>query len=118
MDFVDRSSGRDPTPSLRRVDTESNFRYTQVLVPTLKPGDIVIIDNLGSQKGKAIRRAIRAAGAKLFFLPKYSPDLNPIEKFFANLKHWLRMAARRFVDAVYNAIAEILPLTSPAECSN
>src|SRR5262249_43069785 len=69
-------------------------------------------------KGKAIRRAIRAAGAKLFFLPKYSPDLNPIEKFFAKLKHWLRKAARRTVDAVYNAIAEILPLTSPAECSN
>ena len=56
--------------------------------------------------------------AKLFFLPKYSPDLNPIEKFFAKLKHWLRKAARRTVDAVYNAIAEILPLTSPAECSN
>src|SRR5262249_19154014 len=89
----------------------------EVLVPTLKPGDIVIIDNLGSHKGKAIRRAIRAAGAKLFFLPKYSPDLNPIEKFFAKLKHWLRKAARRTVDAVYNAIAEILPLTSPAECS-
>ena len=60
----------------------------------------------------------RAAGGKLFFLPKYSPDLNPIEKFFAKLKHWLRKAARRTVDAVYNAVAEILPLTSPAECSN
>ena len=87
-------------------------------MPTLKPGDIVIIDNLGSHKGNAIRQAIRAAGAKLFFLPKYSPDLNPIEKFFAKLKHWLRKAARRTVDDVYNAIAEILPLTSPAECSN
>ena len=62
-------------------------------MPTLKPGDIVIIDNLGSHKGKAVRQAIRAAGAKLFFLPKYSPDLNPIEKFFAKLKHWLRKAA-------------------------
>jgi transposase len=101
------------------IDGQSFLQYVEkVLVPTLTPGDIVIIDNLGSHKGKAIRRAIRAAGAKLFFLPKYSPDLNPIEKFFAKLKHWLRRAARRTVDAVYNAIAEILPLTSPAECSN
>src|SRR5690606_27334415 len=65
----------------------------QVLVPSLRPGDIVIMDNLGSHKGKAVRRAIRAAGAKLFFLPKYSPDLNPIEKLFAKLKHLLRKAA-------------------------
>jgi putative transposase len=101
------------------IDGQSFLQYVEeVLVPTLKPGDIVIIDNLGSHKGKAVRHAIRAAGAKLFFLPKYSPDLNPIEKFFAKLKHWLRKAARRTVDAVYNAVAEILPLTSPAECSN
>ena len=101
------------------IDGQSFLQYVEeVLVPTLKPGDIVIIDNLGSHKGKAVRQAIRAAGAKLFFLPKYSPDLNPIEKFFAKLKHWLRKAARRTVDAVYNAVAEILPLTSPAECSN
>ena len=101
------------------IDGQSFLQYVEeILVPTLKPSDIVIIDNLGSHKGKAIRQAIRAAGAKLFFLPKYSPDLNPIEKFFAKLKHWLRKAARRTVDAVYNAVAEILPLTSPAECSN
>src|SRR5262252_10593420 len=101
------------------INGESFLAYVeQALVPTLKPGDIVIIDNLGSHKGKAVRHAIRAAGAKLFFLPKYSPDLNPIEKFFAKLKHWLRKAATRTVDAVYNAIAEILPLTSPVECSN
>jgi transposase len=101
------------------IDGQSFLQYVEeILGPTLKPGDIVIIDNLGSHKGKAIRQAIRAAGAKLFFLPKYSPDLNPIEKFFAKLKHWLRKAARRTVDAVYNAVAEILPLTSPAECSN
>jgi transposase len=74
--------------------------------------------NLGSHRGKAIRAAIRAVGARLFFLPKYSPDLNPIEMFFAKLKHWLRKAARRTVEAVYDAIAEILPLTSAAECSN
>jgi putative transposase len=101
------------------IDGQSFRQYVEeVLVPTLKPGDIVIVDNLGSHKGKAVRKAIRAVGAKLFFLPKYSPDLNPIEKFFAKLKHWLRKAARRTVDAVYNAVAEILPLTSPAECSN
>ena len=68
------------------IDGQSFLQYVEeVLVPTLKPGDIVIIDNLGSHKGNAIRRAIRAAGGKLFFLPKYSPDLNPIEKFFAKL---------------------------------
>jgi putative transposase len=101
------------------IDGQSFLQYVEeVLVPTLKPGDIVIIDNLGSHKGRAVRQAIRAAGAKLFFLPKYSPDLNPIEKFFAKLKHWLRKAAKRTIDAVYNAIVEILPLTTPNECSN
>ena len=66
----------------------------QFLVPTLRPGDIVVMDNLGSHKGAAVRRAIRAAGAKLFFLPPYSPDLNPIEQVFAKLKTLLRKAAR------------------------
>ena len=64
-------------------------------LPTLRPGDIVIVDNLGSHKGRAVRQAIRAAGAKLLFLPKYSPDLNPIEQVFAKLKHLLRKAAAR-----------------------
>src|SRR5437899_8806629 len=68
------------------INGESFLSYIeQVLVPALKPGDIVIIDNLGSHKGKAVRRAIRAVGAKLFFLPPYSPDLNPIEQVFAKL---------------------------------
>src|ERR1017187_8050954 len=84
------------------------FSVEKVLVPTLRPGDIVIMDNLGSHKGKAIRRAIRAAGARLFFLPKYSPDLNPIEQLFAKLKHWLRKAAKRTTEAVCDAIAHIL----------
>lgn len=101
------------------IDGQTFLQYVeQVLVPTLKPGDIVIIDNLGSHKGKDVRQAIRAAGAKLFFLPKYSPDLNPIEKFFAKLKHWLRNAAKSTVEAVYDAIVDIMPLTTPAECSN
>jgi putative transposase len=75
-----------------------------VLVPTLRPGDIVVMDNLGSHKGKAVRRAIRAAGAKLILLPKYSPDLNPIEQLFAKLKHLLRKAAKRTTDTVCTAI--------------
>ena len=67
------------------INGESFLAYIeQILVPTLRPGDIVVIDNLGSHKGKAVRRAIRATGAKLFFLPPYSPDLNPIEQVFAN----------------------------------
>lgn len=90
----------------------------KVLVPTLKPGDIVIMDNLGSHKGRAVRQAIRAAGAKLFFLPKYSPDLNPIEQVFAKLKHLLRKAAARTVEAVCAAIGQLLDAFTPQECAN
>ncbi len=90
----------------------------KVLCPTLKPGDIVVMDNLGSHKGKAVRRAIRQAGARLFFLPKYSPDLNPIEQVFAKLKHWLRKAAARTPDAVCDAIGRILDTVMPSEFRN
>ncbi len=90
----------------------------QVLVPELSPGDIVIMDNLGSHKSKAVRRAIREVGARLLFLPKYSPDLNPIEQLFSKLKHWLRKAAARTTDAVFNALGPILETVSPDECSN
>ena len=90
----------------------------KVLVPTLRPGDIVIMDNLGSHKGNAVRRAIRAAGARLFFLPKYSPDLNPIEQLFAKFKHWLRKAVKRTIETVYNAIGPILDTVTPTECAN
>ena len=90
----------------------------RVLVPTLKPGDIVIMDNLGSHKGKAVRDLIRAAGAKLFFLPKYSPDLNPIERLFSKLKHLLRKAAQRTKDTICDAIAEILDTVTEQECRN
>src|ERR1700746_763086 len=83
------------------IDGESFRTYVErVLVPTLREGDIVIMDNLGSHKGKAVRELIRSTGAKLFFLPKYSPDLNPIEQVFAKLKHLLRKAAARTVDTV------------------
>jgi putative transposase len=89
-----------------------------VLVPTLSPGDVVIMDNLGSHKGTAVRRAIRSAGAKLFLLPKYSPDLNPIEQVFAKLKHLLRKAAARNLEAVVAAIRSLLDQYTPAECLN
>jgi transposase len=90
----------------------------KVLVPTLAPGDIVVMDNLGSHKGWAVRRAIRSTGAKLFFLPKYSPDLNPIEQVFAKLKHLLRRAAARTFDAVTEAIGRLLDGFTPEECAN
>ena len=77
----------------------------KALAPTLKPGDLVIMDNLGSHKGRAVRQAIRSAGAKLFFLPKYSPDLNPIEQVFAKLKTPLRKANARSFEQVQAAIA-------------
>ena len=101
------------------IDGESFRLYVEkVLLPTLRPGDIVIMDNLGSHKGKAVRQLIRAAGAKLFFLPKYSPDLNPIERVFAKLKHLLRKAAARTVDTVCAAIGEALQAFTPKECAN
>jgi len=89
-----------------------------LLVPSLRPGDVVIMDNLGSHRGKAIRRAIRGVDAKLIFLPKYSPDLNPIEMAFAKLKHRLRKAAARTPRAVCDCIGEILNDFSPKECAN
>ena len=101
------------------IDGESFRTYVaRVLVPTLRSGDIVIMDNLGSHKGKAVRDLIRSVGAKLFFLPKYSPDLNPIEQAFAKLKHLLRKAAARTVETVCAAIGEILGAFTPQECSN
>jgi transposase len=90
----------------------------RVLVPALEPGNIVIMDNLGSHKGKAVRRAIRAVGAKLILLPKYSPDLNPIEQVFAKLKHLLRKAAPRTPDSVCDAIGQLLDAFTPEECHN
>jgi transposase len=76
------------------------------------------MDNLGSHKRKAVRRLIRSVGAKLIFLPKYSPDLNPIEQVFAKLKHLLRKAAARTVEAVCTGIGQLLGTFTPAECAN
>ena len=90
----------------------------QVLAPTLRPGDIVVMDNLGSHKGQAVARAIRAARAHCLFLPPYSPDLNPIEQVFAKLKAFLRRAAARTFDAISQTIATALDRFSPKECAN
>jgi transposase len=90
----------------------------QFLLPTLKPGDIVIMDNLGSHKGAAVRKAIRSADAKLLFLPPYSPDLNPIEQAFAKLKLLLRKAAERSVEATWQRIGQLLDAFPPHECAN
>jgi transposase len=101
------------------INGESFLAYVeQVLVPTLKAGDIVVIDNLGSHKGKAVRRAIRATGARLFFLPPYSPDLNPIEQVFAKLKTLLRKASERTVEATWRRIGSLLQAFTPQECAN
>ena len=88
------------------------------LAPTLKPGEIVIMDNLGSHKGKGVRSAIRDAGAKLLFLPKYSPDLNPIEQVFSKLKHGLRKTKARSYETVLAAIGKLLGDYKPTECAN
>jgi len=90
----------------------------QVLVPELKPGDIVIMDNLSSHKSPAVRMAIEAAGAELRFLPPYSPDFNPIEKAFAKLKALLRNAAERTVDGLWRTIGTLIDPFTPAECAN
>ena len=101
------------------VNAVSFLAYVeQFLAPTLRPGDIVVMDNLSSHKGLAIRQAIRTAGAKLFFLPPYSPDLNPIEQVFAKLKTLLRRAAERTVDATWKRIGSILDGFAPTECQN
>lgn len=88
----------------------------QVLIPTLKPGDIVILDNLGSHKSKAVRDAIRAAGARLWFLPPYSPDLNPIEQVFSKIKHWMRMAQQRTIEDTWRLVGHLVSNIKPQEC--
>ena len=90
----------------------------QVLVPTLKPGDIVVMDNLGSHKSKAVRDAIKAAGARLWFLPPYSPDLNPIEQVFAKIKHWMRQAERRTATETWKHVGRLCGTISSTECQN
>ena len=101
------------------IDTSSFFAYVeQVLVPTLRPGDVVVLDNLPVHKQPEVRVAIEAVGAQLRFLPPYSPDFNPIELAFAKLKAFLRAARPRNFDQVTRLVAIALELFSPVECAN
>ena len=90
----------------------------QMLVPTLTPGDIVIMDNLPAHKPTAVRRAIEKAGAELRFLPPYSPDFNPIEKAFSKFKAFLKRVAARSIDELWDAIAQAVDIFTPNECRN
>lgn len=90
----------------------------QFLCPTLQPGDIVVLDNLSSHKVDGVRQAIDAVGATVLYLPPYSPDLNPIEKFFSKLKTLLRKAAKRATEALWKEIGDLLNTVTPSECSN
>jgi transposase len=90
----------------------------QFLVPELRRGDIVIMDNLSSRKGPAVRAMIEAAGAMLLYLPPYSPDFNPIENAFSKLKAMLRKAAQRTVEGLWNTIGTLIDTFTPTECQN
>jgi transposase len=90
----------------------------KVLAPVLNKGDVVVLDNLRSHKGKAVRKAIRSRGAHLIFLPPYSPDLNPIEQVFSKIKHLLREAQERDQDGLCRKLGGLLSLVSPKECAN
>lgn len=90
----------------------------QQLVPVLKPGDIVILDNFGSHKAAALRRIIKPTGARLRYMPPYSPDLNPIERTFAKTKHWMRMAQQRTVHDNWRHIGDLVATIAPTEYSN
>ena len=91
---------------------------SRVLVPELKPGDVVILDNLPAHKGSRVRAAIEAAGASLLYLPPYSPDFNPIENAFAKLKALLRKAAERTMDGLWRLIGQLIDTFTPHECVN
>lgn len=90
----------------------------QVLVPSLTPGDIVVMDNLASHKVPGVREAIEAVGAELLYLPPYSPDFNPIENAFSKLKALLRKAAQRSIEGLWSTIGDLLDAFSPQECAN
>jgi transposase len=90
----------------------------QILGPSLKPGDIVVLDNLSAHKVPGVREVIAAAGARLLYLPPYSPDFNPIEQVFAKLKALLRKAAERTVEDLWDRIAALLGAFTPSECTN
>lgn len=90
----------------------------QVLIPTLAPGDIVIMDNLPAHNAQGVRQTIEGAGCRLLYLPPYSPDFNPIEKAFAKLKAVLRAKAERTVEALWDTVGQIVTMFKPQECAN
>ena len=101
------------------INGETFLAYVeQFLVPTLAPGDTVVLDNLSSHKVAGVRQAVQACGAALLYLPPYSPDLNPIELAFSKLKRLLREAATRCVEALWTTIGQLLTRFSPSECEN
>jgi len=115
-----RTSGLVATTLFDGATNGARFRayVTDTLVPVLKPGDTVILDNLQSHKVVGVREAIEAAGARLLYLPAYSPDFNPIEQAFSKLKALLRAAAARTVPDLWAAIARAFAAFTPAECRN
>lgn len=101
------------------INAESFLTYVcDVLVPTLQPGDIVVLHNLSSHKGSKIKETIQAAGARLVFLPAYSPDLNPIEQVFSKIKTLMRKQDPRTVEATWRSIGDVLKRFTPDECWN
>jgi len=101
------------------INREAFLAYVrQILVPELKLGDVVVMDNLPAHKGCEVRQAIEAVGAKLFYLPPYSPDLNPIENSFSKIKSCLRKAAARTMTGLWDAIADVIPTISAKEATN
>lgn len=101
------------------IDGDSFRAYVeQFLAPALRPGQIVVMDNLSSHKVAGIREAIEAVGSRLLYLPPYSPDLNPIEQLFSKLKAMLRKAAARTRDTLWAAVADVIPSLSARECQN
>jgi transposase len=101
------------------INGECFRAYVQhLLLPTLRKGDIVILDNLGSHKSKAVRQMIRAAGVRLWYLPPYSPDLNPIEQAFSKIKHWMRQAQKRTIEDTWRHIGHLAQNIQPHECAN
>lgn len=101
------------------MDGEAFRTYvTRVLAPELKPGDVVVMDNLPAHKVAGVSEAIEAVGARLLYLPPYSPDFNPIEHAFAKLKALLRRSACRTIQTLWDAVAKVLPAFTPNECRN
>ena len=101
------------------MDGDAFVSYVEyVLLPTLKPGDIVVLDNLSSHKRAEVKNLVAEAQAELLFLPPYSPDLNPIENLFAKFKQLLRSASKRTIDELWNFIGSILNRFSSEECTN